>query len=366
MFQRVVVVLVSMLSIAAAASAQGRPSPFPGAVYAMSNASTGNEVLVFDRLADGRLVPAGAVSTGGIGTGGGLGNQGALALTGDERWLLAVNAASDDLSVFRVRGSGIELVDVEPSSGSRPVSVTEDDGLVYVLNAGSDSIAGFRLEHDGDLTAIPGSIRALSGSRTGPAQISFHPRGDVLVVTEKATKKIVTFEVDDDDLPGAANVQDSNGATPFGFAFGKRGQLFVSEAFGGAPDASATSSYEVDRDGSLTTISASIGTTETAACWVVLTENLRFAYVSNTGSGSLSGYSIDFDGELTLLDVDGRTGVTGAGSGPIDMAITGPFLFSLNEAAGTIGVFRIARDGSLTRLPFAAGLPRGANGLAAR
>ncbi len=366
MINRTVVVLVSLLSIAAAASPRdGRP-PFPGAVYVMSNASTGNEVLVFDRLADGRLVPAGAVATGGIGTGGGLGNQGALVLTDEERWLLAVNAASDDVSVFRVRRRGIELVHVESSNGSRPVSVTEDDGLVYVLNAGSDSIAGFRLEHDGELTAIPGSIRPLSRSGTGPAQISFDPKGDVLVVTEKATNKIVTFEVDEDGLPGAANVQNSNGATPFGFAFGKRGQLFVSEAFGGAPDASATSSYEVDRDGSLTTISASIGTTETAACWVVLTENRRFAYVSNTGSGTLSGYSVDFDGELALLDADGVTGATGTGSGPIDMAITARFLYSLNEAVGTIGIFRIAQDGSLTRLPFTAGLPRGANGLAAR
>jgi 6-phosphogluconolactonase (cycloisomerase 2 family) len=279
-----------------------------GAVYTTSNAADGNAVLVYDRLADGRLVALTSVGTGGAGTGGGLGNQGSLALTRNERWLLAVNAGSDSLSVFSVNRRGLRLVDVAPSDGVQPVSVTEHRGLVYVLNAGSDSISGFRLGRRGRLHAIAGSTRPLSGAGTAPAQISFAPDGDVLMVTEKATNKIVTFQIDRDGLAGLAQVQESNGQTPFGFAFGKRDQVFVSEAFGGAPDASATSSYELDRDGVLTTISASVGTNQTANCWVVVTPNGRFAYVTNTGSGSISGYRITFDGELELLDADGRDG----------------------------------------------------------
>jgi 6-phosphogluconolactonase (cycloisomerase 2 family) len=367
MKRRLFLILSSFLLVAGAANARGRHHlRVEGAVYTASNAATGNEVLVFHRLTDGRLVPGGAVPTGGLGTGAGLGNQGGLILTSDERWLLVVNAGSEDLSVFRVRRRGLELVDVEPSQGPRPISVTEHDGLVYVLNAQSDEIAGFRLGRHGDLSPIEGSIRALSGTGTDPAQISFDPRGRALIVTEKATSRIVTFEVDRDGLAGDANSHPSNGATPFGFAFGKRRHLFVSEAFGGAPDASALSSYSLDRDGDLTTVSASVGTTETAACWVVVTPNGRFAYTTNTGSGSISGYFIGFDGELTLLDADGRTGVTGDGSSPIDMAIADRFLYSLNGGTGTIGVFRIRHDGSLVARPFAAGLPAGANGLAAR
>ena len=212
------------------------------------------------------------------------------------------------------------------------------------------------------------SRRPLSSSGTEPAQIAFAPDGDVLVVTEKATSKIVTFEVDRDGLPGDARVQDSNGQTPFGFAFGRRDQLVVSEAFGGAENASAMSSYEVGGDGTLTTISGSAGTQQTAACWVAVTPDGRFAYTTNTGSGSISGYAIDFDGRLTLLDADGRTGVTGDGSTPIDLAVTdsGRFLYSLNRGANTIGAFQVHSDGSLTALPFVTGLPAGANGLAAR
>jgi 6-phosphogluconolactonase len=363
---------VTMATVAAvaqeSATPAGRRMPFPGAVYTMSNAAAGNAIITFDRLPDGRLVPAGEVATGGAGSGGGLGNQGGLTLAGSERWLLAVNAGTDNVSVFEVKNRGLRLRDVEPSGGTQPVSVTEHRGLVYVLNAGSDSITGFVLGRHGQLQPLAGSTRPLSGTGTGPAQISFSPDGGVLIVTEKNTNKIVTFTIDRQGRPGQANIQDSNGQTPFGFAFGKRDQLFVSEAFGGAENASATSSYEVDRNGMLTTISASVGTNQTANCWVVVTPNGRFAYVTNTGSGSISGYSIGFDGAIELLDEDGRTAVTGDGSVPIDLALTdnGRFLYSLNSGTNTLGAFRVQADGSLVPLPFVEGLPAAANGLAAR
>ena len=98
---------------------------FPGAVYTMSNGAERNAILIFDRLSDGRLVRAGAVATGGTGTGAGLGNQGGVVLTGNEKWLLAVNAGSNSISVLQVRRRGLRLVDVEPSGGVRPISVTE-------------------------------------------------------------------------------------------------------------------------------------------------------------------------------------------------------------------------------------------------
>lgn len=315
-----------------------------------------------------RLVRAGEVDTGGMGTGAGLGNQGGLVLSGNEKWLLAVNAGSHSISVLEVRCRGLRLADVPSSGGIRPVSVTEHWGLVYVLNAGSDTIAGFTLGRHGRLRPLDGSVRPFSGAATDPAQIAFTPDGDALVVTEKATNKIVTFPMGRDGLAGDARVHDPNGPTPFVFAFGERDQLFVSEAFGGAENARATSSYEIDRQGVLTTISASVGTNQTAAGWVVVTPNGRFAYVTNTGSGSISGYAIDFDGTIELLDEDGRTALTGEGSAPIDMAMTdsGRFLYSLNSGTNTIGAFRVDSDGSLTRLPLTNGLPSGANGLAVR
>ena len=360
--------VITSATTAAADDRDRRPLPIAGAVYTASNAASGNAVLIFDQLHDGRLVPAGRVSTGGNGTGAGLGNQGGVTLSRNERWLLVVNAGSHSLSVLAVQRRGLRLVDVEPTGGLQPISVTEHRGLVYVVHAGSDNVTGFRLGHDGRLRPIDGSARPLSGTGVGPAQVAFSPDGDHLVVTEKNSNQILIFDVDRDGLLGDVRTEASAGATPFGFAFGRRDQLFVSEAFGGAEGASATSSYELDGQGALTTLSASVPTTQTAACWTAVTPNGRYVYVTNTGSGSISGYRVDFDGAIALLNDDGRTGDTGSGSAPIDVVITdsGRYLYNLNSGTHTIGAFRIQSDGSLTRLPFVGGLPAGTNGLAAR
>jgi 6-phosphogluconolactonase (cycloisomerase 2 family) len=338
-----------------------------GAVYTSTNSPTGNEVLVFPRARDGSLGAPTAFATGGLGTGGGLGNQGAVVLSHNNRRLFVVNAGSNEVSVFAVTHRGLELLDRVASGGIRPISVTVHRRLVYVLNAGgTGNIAGFELDGRGKLHPIASSTRPLSSAAADPAQVEFSPDGGVLVVTEKMTNKISTYTVAANGLATGPNAQQSEGDTPFGFAFSRAGTLVVSEAFGGAPDASALSSYNVSAGGSLSVISPSVGTTETAACWVVITRNGRFAYTSNTGSNSISGYGLSRAGELTLLDADGVTATTG--SGPIDLALTrdSGVLYSLDDGSNAISAFRVQDDGSLTPAPGASGLPEGANGLAAR
>jgi 6-phosphogluconolactonase len=374
---------IATIAAASAPAAQAQPSasqqgqqsqlqlpfiPF-GAVYTMSNAADGNAVIVFDRSLDGRLRRAGSVATGGTGLGGPLGSQGSIVVSDDEHWLLAVNAGSDDVSVFEVQPRGLRLTDRVNAGGTQPVSVTIHGRVVYVLNNGSSNIAGFTLSRRGNLESIPGSSRALTQAGAGAGQISFNAQGDLLVVTEKNTNRIDTFEIDRDGLPGDARVQPSAGTTPFGFAIGRRDRLFVSEAAGGAVNGSAVSSYDVDDDGTVQVISASVPTKQTAACWVVTTVDGRFAYTTNNGSGSISGYAIGFRGDLTPLSRDGRTATTGGdGSTPADMALSrgGQFLYSVNTTAGTITGFFIAPNGGLIPLTSASGLPASVYGLAAR
>src|SRR5260370_15745725 len=242
------VAVAAIAALTATHQGAARAEESLAAVYTMSNASSGNHILAFHREPNGTLTPAGSFYTGGLGTGGGLGSQGGLTLSGNDRWLLAVNAGSNVLSLFATDDDGLRLVDKGPSGGTQPVSVTIHRDLVYVLNAGSDNVSGFRLRPHGTLTPLVGSTRPLSGSGTGPAQVQFRPDGRVLVVTEKARNLIVTYAVDEDGLLGPPQVQASHGATPFGFAFGPRGQRFVSEAFASAPDPTATTSYPVNTD----------------------------------------------------------------------------------------------------------------------
>jgi 6-phosphogluconolactonase (cycloisomerase 2 family) len=337
-----------------------------GAVFVASNAAAGNAVLVFSRSGDGALSAAGSYPTGGLGTGGGLGNQGGLVLAQGDRRLYVVDAGSDEISSFRVAANALALLGTVPSGGDQPISLAVSGNLLYVLNDGTDpNITGFRIGTSGDLTALPGSTRALSTALPDAAQVGFSPDGSRLVVTEKATNQLVTFPLNPDGTPGSATIQPSAGQTPFGFAFDKRGTLIVSEAFGGAPNASVLSSYR-SSNGGWTAISPLAATTETAACWVVVTANGRFAYTTNTGSASISGYAVGQDGTLSLLDSDGVTGVTGAGPIDADVSVNGRYLYSLNSGAGSISAFRIGSDGRLSALGETPGLPAGANGLVAR
>jgi 6-phosphogluconolactonase len=257
---------------------------------------------------------------------------------------------------------------VAPSGGVRPISVTVSRHLVYVLNNGDaqtpSNISGFWLWH-GSLFPLPGSSRPLSTASPGPAQIEFSPNGRQLVVTEKATNRIVTYAVGPFGYASGPRVQPSAGQTPFGFGFDNRDHLIVSEAFGGAPDASVLSSYGLASDGTVSPIDPNVATTETAACWVVVTDNGRYAYATNTGSASVSGYAIGADGSLSLLNTDGKTATTGAT--PIDAALTkgSRILYVLASGAHEIDGYRVNHDGSLTGLGAVGGLPATSVGLAA-
>ncbi|MEO7520332.1 MAG: beta-propeller fold lactonase family protein, partial [Gemmatimonas sp.] len=220
------------------------------------------------------------------------------------------------------------------------------------------------LSANGTLTPIAGSTRSLSAAATGPAQVSFDPSGDWLVVTEKATNKIDTWRVGSDGLASNRVVNASSGATPFGFTFIKHGVLVVTEAFGGAVDASAVSTYSINSNGTLSVISASVPTSETAACWIVGTNSGKFVFATNTGSASVSGFASK-KGNLDLLDAGGKTANTGAT--PIDIAIStnSQFLYTLNAGAHTIAGFDVSQSKGDLSANGSASVPTGAVGLAA-
>ncbi len=361
---RNIVILAVVLSAGIAANVVAAQGVL-GAVYLLTNQSTGNSVQVYARAADGTVSLSGDFSTGGKGMGTGpdpLGSQGSLVLGQGQRLLFAVNAGSNDISVFAVEGLNLRLLDREPSGGQMPVSIAVHGSLVYVLNAaGTPNIEGFFLEpFTGRLIHLPGSQRNLAGgASSSPAQISFSPDGEVLMVTEKTTNKIDTWTVNDDGYADNAKTTDSSGATPFGFTFVHQFAV-VSEA-----RPSALSSYEVDEDAELELLTASLTDTQKANCWVVVTRNGRYAFTTNTGSGTISSFLISRDGFLSLLNATaGKT----PGGAPIDMALSNNshFLYVRDGAKGMVDGFRVESDGSLTPIGSASGVPAGAQGLAAR
>ncbi len=340
----------------------------PGAVYVSTNAASGNEVIMYQRAADGTLTLGNRFATGGLGLGSGLGSQGALVLSSNGKWLFVVNAGSNEISVFAVQNSGLVLSDKVASGGVMPTSLTVRKNMVYVLNAGgAGNITGFTLSNSGKLSPLANSTRWLSNNGTGaapaPAQVSFSPKGNFLVVTERATNMLDTYRVDKNGLASGPVAHPSSGVTPFGFAFADEETVVVSEAFGGAVNGSAASSYELEKGG-LELISASVPTGQTAACWIVISQDGKYAYSTNAGSASLSGYAIGKKGKLTLLN--GRAGETGAGSGPTDATLShnGRYVYALSPRSQNIIGFAVQADGSLQNIGAFGGLPTGTAGVA--
>jgi 6-phosphogluconolactonase len=378
--------MLASLNDSAAQRAIPTPRPRPtaaprnfqaGAVYVLTN-QVDNTVAVFGHDAFGMLTPAGEFSTGGAGdpvpqgtdpATDPLASQGALILDQGHQFLFAVNAGSNQISVLRISGVGLDLIDVVDSGGVRPISLALHESLLYVLNeGGTPNITGFTVGEDGTLTPLAGSTQPLIGDTAAdPAQVSFNPDGTLLVVTEKAGNRLDTYTIDANGLPSAPIDNASNGMTPFGFAFNNPRFLVVSEAFGGTPNGSAASSYSAGNDGTLSVISGSVANSQTASCWVVITNNGHLAFVSNTGSGTISSYNISSnDGTLNL--VNSVAGDTGANSAPIDMAlnVSSHFLYVLAGGLQSVVSFRVEHDGSLTMIDTDGGLPLGAQGIAAK
>jgi 6-phosphogluconolactonase len=350
----VLFVLTTLVAGIAPASASTTPA---GHVYVQTNATAGNEVVSFARDADGSLTLAQTVATGGLGLGAGLGSQASIAITADGGHLLAVNAGSDDVSLFDVDADGLHLADVE-RVGDRPVSVAVSGNLVYVLNQGADTIQGLRITAAGALARISFSTRPLSGSGVAAAQVAFGPNGRTLAVTEKATQTIDTYVVRSGHAIGP-KVQASNGATPFGFQFGPDGRLYVSEA-----PASAASSYGVSAGGILKVITPSLSNGQGAACWLVVTSDGRFAYTANATTANVSQYAIGSTGALSL--VGGNAGSTPPGPVDLDLTDGDGFLYALSSGSGAITGFSVnAATGALSTIGGPTGLAAGWAGLVA-
>jgi 6-phosphogluconolactonase len=350
-----------------------------GLVFTMNNAAAANYVIVFRRDEEGRLARLDSLATGGRGSGphpvfgtDPLESQDAVILSDDERFLFVVDAGSNEVTSFRVGSGTFTRVNRVSSGGQFPVSLAHRGNVLYVVNANNGgNISGFRVDAEGRLTPIANSTRPLSGAAMpGPGSIRISPNAQTLVVTEKPTNNLVIYPLDANGVPGTRAVVPAPGPTPFGADFDAAGHYILSEGNIGpmraaVPDGSTVSSANLTGT-AVSTITDSAPTTETAACWIQITRDGRYAYTTNTGSGSITGFSISSTGALTRLTPDGKTGVTGMATQPLDMAYADGFLYALTPGDGGIHAFRVETNGSLTPLANITNqLPISVTGLAA-
>ena len=333
--------------------------PVVGHVYVDDNTAGSNTISGFDRHPDGSLtpVPGAPFATGGAGTGGGLASQGAIQVSADGRFLLAVDAGSSQISVLKIAPDGrLRLSEVVSSDGPTPVSVAVHSNLVYVANAGATgpNYTGFTLNPGGQLVPLAGSTVSLPNS-SQPGDVLFNSTGTNLAGARIGSSLIDSFAVGRDGLLTAApgSPSPAQGLGPFGSEFRPTNphQLFVSNAHNVGAGTGTISAFNVAVNGSLTSIGSSpYADNQTAPCWVEITHNGQFLFTVNTASGEISRYSIAPDGSLTLL---GSTPVSNSGGvGAVDARLSndGRTLYVDESRIGTIGAFAV-NGGNLTELP---------------
>ena len=300
-------------------------SPVIGHVYVNDNTAGTNTIGAFDRHADGTLTPqpGSPFAAGGAGSGAGLAEQGAIQITPDGRFVIAVDAGSNQISVLRILGDGsLSLVPggIVSSGGILPDSVAVHGNLVYVANSGNggSNYTGFQLRPNGRLDPIPGSTVTLAAN-AAPADVLFNGTGTKLVGTEVGTSVIDSFTVGSDGRLTAApdSPFPAQGLGPFGSEFRPTnpGQLFVSNAHNVGAGTGTISAYADSSNGTLSPVASSpFADQQTAPCWVEITHDGQFLFTVNTGSGEISRYQIAPDGTLTLLGSTpvGKTGGVGA------------------------------------------------------
>src|ERR1700722_9452644 len=337
------------------ASAQNRGTE---TFFVMSNNADKNQVIEFIHSSDGTVVAKETFDTQGRGTGGEndpLESQGSLTLSADHSFLFAANAGSGDVTVFRVIGGRLIFLDRQPSGGSEPVAVAQTQNRLYVLNqGGACSIVGFKMGFGGQLVPIANSTTFLSANAVGGSSISISPDGQTLAVVERLTNNIDTFHINPNGTLGTIVINPSAGAGAFSGRFAPDGKLIVSET---GSSISAISSYLL-ADGKLSAVTQSLTTNGDANCWNAITPNGAFVYASNAGSSNISGFSIGQSGALTALTTSSVVASNPEHATNLDITVSGDgkFVYSLNAAVGTVGVFAIQSNGTLTEVEEVPGL----------
>ena len=364
---------------AASKTAQAESRRAPRDIYVMSNQPSGNEILLVRRRLDNGAVSVRNGSRGRFATGGRglnatapvdpLGSQNALVRSG--RFLVAVNAGSNNVSLMEILNSG-RLINrgIAPSGGTFPASVAVDGNLIYVMNAavsGTGPTVGIiEIVNNANgrpslqfLSSHPVGIPSVDNHNLAPGQVLLDGDRRNVIVVDGGGQQILSAPLDNDGIPSAAFTATAvEGPVPFSGAITAFGHLLVASAGG------FLASYDVLRDGSLTDLSGGVANAQTATCWVLPVTDSH-AITTSTISGTFSLYGFARDGSLTLIDATAAS----PGGAPTDIG-TDPdrnFLYALDPAAGAVLAYAIdSESGALTFINSATGLPAnvGIQGLA--
>ena len=325
------VAAVAVLLVRDGDSAQGASGTgdWDGTVYVESNNPEpfGNSVLAF-RYNDGSFRPMSVreYPTGGAGAqdltnSGALDIEGSIATSTDRKLLFAVNAQSDTIAVFHIRGDG-SLRPVEgspfPSQGAGPASVDYRDGHLFVANKAHDgrrdlrqvapNYASFDVEGDGSLKPV-GLPQPLP-PQSSPTQAFVDPDGDFLMGTaERGVRRyqagpLLSYKIEDDgslkpapSSPYKMDDQILNLQAPDEPAWAQGFVALPEERliYAGVANLRRLVVYSYDDRGRLTFVKQMHNNGAILPCWTEMSKDRRFLYTGNAGNNTISVFDIHTD-----------------------------------------------------------------------
>jgi hypothetical protein len=322
-------------SVATAAHAAKAKPKVTGAVYTETNGAAKNEVVAFAQYSDGSLKQVQTIATGGKGgvqaqpetgpclpppAGQGkcpnLDTQGEVETGANGKLLFVVNAGSNTVTSFQVTHAGLVKADVAKSGGVFPLSLTTHGSLLYVLNANSANIQGFKFNAAGQMTPIKGSNQKLAPN-VFPGlsrQVAFDNSGKWLVVSKfgnpfapggpSPANSMDTFKVGASGAAGPAITSNATVPLPFSINFDSADNLILTEV--GNPTATGfVDTFKLLPTGHLAPIqSAPTSSAGNAPCWGQLTKK-GYLYVTNADALGPNGATVAIfkvsGGHLTFM-----------------------------------------------------------------
>ena len=265
------------------------------------------------------------------------------------KYVYVANQVTNDISQFTIEADG-SLTAMTPATvaaGTEPWFVTVDPTgkYVYVANSGTTTVAQYSIGATGGLAAIGSDIAGAS-----PRSAAVHPSGIYAYVANSGSDDVAQFTIKVDGTFEAMVVPKVEaGDEPFAIIVDPSGR-YVYVANQGSD---SISQFAVFVGGRLVPIAPASVATQSGPISLAMTGGSapvqavpKYAYVANSGTTTVSQFTIGADGSLTPM----ATPAVLAGTSPASVTVdpSGKYAYVANSGTTTVSQFAIGADGRLT------------------
>ena len=277
-------------------------------------------------------------------------SQDAIVYTEDHQFVMNVNNNDASFSIFKINSNSLEFVDKKNTTFEYPNAMATRNGKVYVSHL-DGGIQGFRLNKEGKATPIPSANHQFDASLTPFVNVSINASATTLVVTTVRDK---AFVIQLDGSGGFASITETDsesGIAPYGAAFIDDTTIAISNGFDGS-----VRIYAINAANKLILKSKNVSNTR-GHCWLRVSDDKRFAYVTNTPQGAIYTYDLSNYSE-TLPLVSKSTPPPSRNSVMqgehtlshlyLDLVYSKDYVYAMDPLNERIDTYKVKSDGTLT------------------